>query len=169
MEATAQPACWVSSAVTTGLMIFRPNDPICRAPGDAIQSRTDRGGARLQLHRPQSTARGAYRVSRPARRDAVARDLGRGRPQRHLLLVHLRPHDSRLHCGRSGHCRVHRSARIAVVYPIVLSTHLACIAIFGGLILITNLRLLGWALSDIPADDSDSLAAAGSSSDSPSW
>jgi hypothetical protein len=55
------------------------------------------------------------------------------------------------------------------VYPIVLSTHLACIAIFGGLILITNLRLLGWALSDIPADDSDSLAAAGSSSDSPSW
>ena len=40
-----------------------------------------------------------------------------------------------------------------LVYPIVLSTHLACIAIFGGLILITNLRLLGWALSDIPADD----------------
>jgi len=40
-----------------------------------------------------------------------------------------------------------------LVYPIVLSTHLACIAIFGGLILITNLRLLGWALNDIPADD----------------
>jgi hypothetical protein len=39
------------------------------------------------------------------------------------------------------------------VYPIVLSTHLACIATFGGLILITNLRLLGWTLSDIPMDD----------------
>jgi len=39
------------------------------------------------------------------------------------------------------------------VYPIVLSTHLACIATFGGLILITDLRLLGWTLSDIPIDD----------------
>lgn len=40
-----------------------------------------------------------------------------------------------------------------LVYPVVLSTHLACIAVFGGLILITNLRLLGWALNDIPAED----------------
>jgi uncharacterized protein DUF6644 len=40
-----------------------------------------------------------------------------------------------------------------LVYPIVLSTHIACIAIFGGLILITNLRLLGWTLTDIPATD----------------
>src|SRR4029450_7432932 len=40
----------------------------------------------------------------------------------------------------------------AYVYPIVLSTHLACIAVFGGLILVTNLRLLGWALTDIPQD-----------------
>jgi Family of unknown function (DUF6644) len=38
------------------------------------------------------------------------------------------------------------------VYPIVLSMHLACIATFGGLILLTNLRLLGWTLTDIPAD-----------------
>ncbi len=30
-----------------------------------------------------------------------------------------------------------------LAYPIVLSTHLACIALFGGMILITNLRLLG--------------------------
>ena len=30
-----------------------------------------------------------------------------------------------------------------LVYPIVLSTHLLCIAFFGGLILVTNLRLLG--------------------------
>jgi hypothetical protein len=35
----------------------------------------------------------------------------------------------------------------------VLSTHLACIATFGGLILITNLRLLGWTLTDIPLED----------------
>src|SRR5262249_21366342 len=39
----------------------------------------------------------------------------------------------------------------ALVYPILLSTHLACIATFGGLILITNLRLLGWLLTDIPS------------------
>jgi hypothetical protein len=37
-----------------------------------------------------------------------------------------------------------------LVYPILLSTHLASIATFGGLILATNLRLLGW-LSDVPA------------------
>jgi hypothetical protein len=40
-----------------------------------------------------------------------------------------------------------------LAYPILLSTHLACIAMFGGLILVTNLRLLGWALTDIPAGD----------------
>lgn len=40
-----------------------------------------------------------------------------------------------------------------LVYPILLSTHLACIATFGGLILITNLRLLGWTLTDIPTAD----------------
>jgi len=38
------------------------------------------------------------------------------------------------------------------VYPIVLSTHVACIAAFGGLILVTDLRLLGWVLTDIPVD-----------------
>lgn len=30
-----------------------------------------------------------------------------------------------------------------LVYPIVMSTHLTCIALFGGMILATNLRLLG--------------------------
>lgn len=30
-----------------------------------------------------------------------------------------------------------------LVYPIVLSIHLSCIALFGGMILMTNLRLLG--------------------------
>jgi hypothetical protein len=30
-----------------------------------------------------------------------------------------------------------------LVYPIVLSTHLTCIALIGGMILMTNLRLLG--------------------------
>ena len=38
------------------------------------------------------------------------------------------------------------------VYPILLSTHLACIATFGGLVLITNLRLLGWTLTDMPIE-----------------
>lgn len=35
-------------------------------------------------------------------------------------------------------------------YPIILATHLTCIAFFGGLILLTNLRLLGWMLESIP-------------------
>ena len=30
-----------------------------------------------------------------------------------------------------------------LAYPIVLSIHLTCIALFGGMILVTNLRLLG--------------------------
>ena len=36
-------------------------------------------------------------------------------------------------------------------YPAVLATHLSCIAVFGGLILMTNLRLLGLALTETPA------------------
>lgn len=35
----------------------------------------------------------------------------------------------------------------ALVYPIVLSTHLTCIAVFGGMIVMTDLRLLGVALT----------------------
>ena len=38
-----------------------------------------------------------------------------------------------------------------VFYPTVLATHLSCIAIFGGMILMTNLRLLGLALRNTPA------------------
>ena len=39
------------------------------------------------------------------------------------------------------------------VYPIIMSTHLTCIALFGGLILMTDLRLLGLAMTDIPIAD----------------
>ena len=35
----------------------------------------------------------------------------------------------------------------ALVYPITMATHLACIAVFGGMILMTNMRLLGWAMT----------------------
>ena len=35
-----------------------------------------------------------------------------------------------------------------LMYPVVMSTHLACIAAFGGMILMTDLRLLGVALRD---------------------
>ncbi len=35
-------------------------------------------------------------------------------------------------------------------YPILLSLHLVGLAFFGGLILITDLRLLGWLLRDQP-------------------
>lgn len=38
-------------------------------------------------------------------------------------------------------------------YPIVMATHLTCIAIFGGLIVITDLRLLGWAFTDKSISD----------------
>jgi hypothetical protein len=38
-----------------------------------------------------------------------------------------------------------------LAYPIVLSSHLATIAVFGGLILMTDLRLLGLAMKSIPA------------------
>lgn len=38
----------------------------------------------------------------------------------------------------------------ALFYPAVLATHLSCIAIFGGMILVTNLRLPGLALTSTP-------------------
>lgn len=38
----------------------------------------------------------------------------------------------------------------ALFYPAVLATHLTCIAIFGGMILMTDLRLLGLALTSTP-------------------
>lgn len=40
-----------------------------------------------------------------------------------------------------------------LVYPVVLSLHLSCIALFGGLILITDLRLLGLALKSRSISD----------------
>lgn len=38
----------------------------------------------------------------------------------------------------------------AIFYPSVLATHLSCIAIFGGMILVTNLRLMGLAFRSTP-------------------
>lgn len=38
-------------------------------------------------------------------------------------------------------------------YPTVLSLHLTCIAVFGGLILVTDLRLLGLILRSTPVAD----------------
>lgn len=40
-----------------------------------------------------------------------------------------------------------------LTYPVIMSTHLACIAIFGGMIVITDLRLLGAALQNRPIAD----------------
>ena len=39
------------------------------------------------------------------------------------------------------------------VYPVIMATHLASIAVFGGLILMTDLRLLGLALTDVSITD----------------
>jgi hypothetical protein len=36
------------------------------------------------------------------------------------------------------------------VYPIIMATHLTCLALFGGMILLTDLRLLGVALTSTP-------------------
>ena len=41
----------------------------------------------------------------------------------------------------------------ALVYPIAMTTHLSCIAIFGGMILLTDLRLLGVAMTDRTVTD----------------
>jgi hypothetical protein len=44
-------------------------------------------------------------------------------------------------------------AASALLYPAVLATHLICIALFGGMILLTNLRLLGWSLKSYSISD----------------
>lgn len=41
----------------------------------------------------------------------------------------------------------------ALTYPVIMSTHLACIAVFGGMILMTDLRLLGVAMTDRSVTD----------------
>ena len=41
----------------------------------------------------------------------------------------------------------------ALPYPIILSTHLTCIALFGGLILMSDLRLLGLVLKNVPVSE----------------
>ena len=40
-----------------------------------------------------------------------------------------------------------------LAYPIIMSTHLACIAAFGGMVFATNLRLLGWGFMDYSVTD----------------
>ena len=41
----------------------------------------------------------------------------------------------------------------ALVYPAILSLHLACLGVFGGAILSTNLRLLRWAFTGVPLEE----------------
>jgi hypothetical protein len=41
----------------------------------------------------------------------------------------------------------------ALVYPVILATHLACIAAFGGMIMFTNVRMLGYSLGGQTAWD----------------
>jgi hypothetical protein len=41
----------------------------------------------------------------------------------------------------------------ALVYPVIMTTHLTCIAVFGGMILMTDLRLLGVAMTDRSVTD----------------
>jgi hypothetical protein len=41
----------------------------------------------------------------------------------------------------------------AMVYPVIMTTHLAGIALFGGMILMGDLRLLGLAMKDRPVAD----------------
>ncbi len=39
------------------------------------------------------------------------------------------------------------------VYPVILSLHMVAIAFFGGMILMTDMRLLGWAMRARPVSD----------------
>src|SRR5215813_8717986 len=41
----------------------------------------------------------------------------------------------------------------ALLYPIIGGVHLLAIALFGGMLLATDLRLLGWAIQKRPVDD----------------
>ena len=41
----------------------------------------------------------------------------------------------------------------ALVYPIVMTGHLTGMALFGGMIFITDMRLLGWAMRNTPVND----------------
>ena len=41
----------------------------------------------------------------------------------------------------------------ALVYPVIMATHLACIAVFGGMILMTDLRLLGVTMTSRSVTD----------------
>lgn len=41
----------------------------------------------------------------------------------------------------------------ALVYPIVMTGHLTGMALFGGMIAITDMRLLGWVMRDTPVTD----------------
>jgi hypothetical protein len=38
-------------------------------------------------------------------------------------------------------------------YPMILSIHLATIAVFGGMILMTDFRILGWAMREVPVSE----------------
>lgn len=38
----------------------------------------------------------------------------------------------------------------AYTYPMILSTHLTAICVFGGMILMTDMRILGFAMRDVP-------------------
>ncbi|HTB16415.1 MAG TPA: DUF6644 family protein [Bryobacteraceae bacterium] len=41
----------------------------------------------------------------------------------------------------------------ALVYPVVMTGHLTGMALFGGMIAITDMRLLGWAMRDTSVSD----------------
>ena len=41
----------------------------------------------------------------------------------------------------------------ALVYPTVMATHLSGMALFGGMIFLTDLRILGLAMRGTPASD----------------
>src|SRR5580698_1257782 len=40
-----------------------------------------------------------------------------------------------------------------ILYPVIMASHLSCIALFGGLILVTDLRLLGFTMTEVPVTD----------------
>ena len=41
----------------------------------------------------------------------------------------------------------------AYLYPVILALHLVCISLFAGMILVTDIRMLGWGMRGQPVSD----------------
>src|SRR5579863_8445693 len=112
-----------------------------------VQNNSPHIGHHFQLHHPSQSA-----IRRPASGDRQARGgylspaLGLGRGRRVVYCVCVKGTDMTIYHDIQSIGFLTDIRESALVYPVIMTTHLACIAVFGGLILITDLRMLGVAL-----------------------